>query len=99
MTQHAAGTHSTRACTDCITAADVGLADEATSQDHSPLWQRMLDGVATLVGARAAPPPPPISYLRLHEGPLCTVGIFCLPAGAVIPLHDHPGGLPHERAS
>lgn len=34
---------------------------------------------------------PPITYLHIYEDPEVSVGIFCLPAGACIPLHNHPG--------
>lgn len=33
---------------------------------------------------------PPITYLHLFEDEEMSMGIFCLPAGATIPLHDHP---------
>lgn len=32
-----------------------------------------------------------IEYLPVYEGGDFDIGIFCLPCGAVIPLHDHPG--------
>ncbi|PNH01770.1 putative 2-aminoethanethiol dioxygenase [Tetrabaena socialis] len=32
-----------------------------------------------------------IKYMRIYEDPSLTFGLFCFPAGATIPLHNHPG--------
>ena len=80
-----------------MTAADVGLAAEASPgaapEPPRGALSRAAARLASLVGARAAPPPgaPAVRYLAVHEGAAYTVGIFCLDAGAQLPLHDHPG--------
>lgn len=32
-----------------------------------------------------------VTYLDIHDDPTMTIGIFQLPPGARMPLHDHPG--------
>ncbi|KQK08476.1 hypothetical protein BRADI_2g42090v3 [Brachypodium distachyon] len=34
---------------------------------------------------------PKVTYLHFADTPKFTVGVFCLPRSAVIPLHNHPG--------
>ena len=35
--------------------------------------------------------PTPMTYMHIHEEPAFSLGIFCLPKGNQIPLHNHPG--------
>lgn len=32
-----------------------------------------------------------VTYLDIHDDPTMTIGIFQLPPGSRMPLHDHPG--------
>ncbi|KAK1555332.1 hypothetical protein Q3G72_024971 [Acer saccharum] len=32
-----------------------------------------------------------ITYIHIHECDKFSMGVFCFPAGAIFPLHDHPG--------
>lgn len=32
-----------------------------------------------------------MTYMHIHEEPAFSLGIFCLPKGNQIPLHNHPG--------
>lgn len=45
------------------------------------------DGAAAEDGG----PRPPITYMHIYEDGTLSLGIFCLPARARIPLHNHPG--------
>lgn len=43
------------------------------------------------LGASAGLKRPPIKYLHIYEDGEVSLGIFCLPKGARIPMHNHPG--------
>ncbi|KAM3250627.1 plant cysteine oxidase 2 [Capsicum chacoense] len=64
-----------KAVLDKMTLADVGL------RRNMPYFK------STVSSDR----PPKITYLHLHECDKFSMGIFCLPPKAVIPLHNHPG--------
>ncbi|XP_062227067.1 plant cysteine oxidase 3-like isoform X2 [Phragmites australis] len=73
---------------DTITPADVGLRDDNLEDDrgHGFFESNFLNG-----SARVARWAQPITYLHIYECDAFSIGIFCLPTSAVIPLHDHPG--------
>jgi len=45
---------------------------------------------AALCRCRASRPPRVVTYLHVHEDADLSLGIFCLPRGACLPLHNHP---------
>jgi PCO_ADO len=64
------------ACLDTVQAADVGVA--------APLQE---SGFLRSLLSRTKP----VQYLRGADSPALSVGVFLLPAGSKIPLHNHPG--------
>lgn len=40
-----------------------------------------------------------IKYMRIYEDHTLTFGLFCFPAGATIPLHNHPGMTVFSRCA
>lgn len=74
-----------------------GVASNSSSRSSSP---SLTDGPQTLLGrlmgeaesgAAECQPRPPITYLLIYEDERISLGVFCLPARARIPLHNHPG--------
>lgn len=49
------------------------------------------NGVSNLVHRLSARDRPPLNYVKLHDSPSFNMGVFCLPRGGVLPLHNHPG--------
>uniref|UniRef100_A0ACD5Z0N4 Uncharacterized protein n=1 Tax=Avena sativa TaxID=4498 RepID=A0ACD5Z0N4_AVESA len=73
---------------DTISPADVGLRDDnlEDGSGHGFFESSFMKG-----SARTARWAQPITYLHVYECDAFSIGIFCLPTSAVIPLHDHPG--------
>jgi cysteamine dioxygenase len=70
---------------DGIEAADVGIDDgeksSSSSDDElSPKSARLLPALAF----------ERITYVHIHQCDDFSMGVFCFPAGASLPLHDHP---------
>uniref|UniRef100_A0A0E0LW11 cysteine dioxygenase n=1 Tax=Oryza punctata TaxID=4537 RepID=A0A0E0LW11_ORYPU len=75
---------------DCMEAADVGIDDgespsSSSSSSSSDDETSSKDG--RLLPARAFTR---ITYVHIHQCADFSMGVFCFPAGATLPLHDHP---------
>ncbi|KAH9323166.1 hypothetical protein KI387_017805 [Taxus chinensis] len=72
-----------------IKPVDVGLNEELFETDYGYEFfeSNLSDAGQSTIAARWAAP---ISYLHVYECDRFSIGIFCLPASAVIPYHDHP---------
>ncbi|XP_031493096.1 plant cysteine oxidase 1-like isoform X1 [Nymphaea colorata] len=67
---------------DSMEALDVGINEfgEGTP-DHTNRYRKLVDGQSLTS----------ITYIHIYESEYFSMGIFCFPAGASIPFHDHPG--------
>ncbi|CAO2165349.1 unnamed protein product [Urochloa humidicola] len=62
-----------------------GFLDSLTLQEDIGLNATMPHFVANPQGN------PKVTYLPIANTPTLSMGVFCFPQSAVIPLHDHPG--------
>eukprot|EP00250_Pteridium_aquilinum_P009073 c18425_g1_i1 orf=289-1059(+) len=81
----APGLQKVRSLLDSIKPSDVGLDENIPTQHNRSA------GFFGRLNGRKAKASAPISYLHLYECEDFSMGIFCLPSQAVIPLHNHPG--------
>eukprot|EP01018_Ginkgo_biloba_P019555 Gb_04987 [translate_table: standard] len=79
-----------RSFLDTIKPVDVGLSEVELEQGscHGRLGPNVRKGRRPASEAGWAPP---ITYLHVYECDSFSMGIFCLPTSAVLPLHNHPG--------
>lgn len=81
-----------RAITPYVEAVEPQHLDIAPPPPASPATSRAEERagpLGALSGGRESPPPS-LEYLRLHESPVFSMGVFRFPTAAVIPLHNHP---------
>jgi cysteamine dioxygenase len=71
--------------------ASVGDLDGAQAAMDDLLPESVgLDSAAVQQPRSSSSSPPHVSYMHLFSDPTFSMGVFILPTGAKIPLHDHP---------
>ncbi|KAK6940184.1 Cysteine oxygenase/2-aminoethanethiol dioxygenase [Dillenia turbinata] len=68
---------------DSIEAIDVGIDEFSTLQSPSSSPE---DSKRLMCGQNVSN----ITYIHIHQCDNFSIGVFCFPAGGVLPLHDHP---------
>ncbi|KAF8376816.1 hypothetical protein HHK36_031515 [Tetracentron sinense] len=74
---------------DTIEAIDVGIHE--FNIQGSPFPWLPKPGLDCCKGLICGQGVSEITYIHIHECNNFSIGVFCFPAGGVLPLHDHPG--------
>lgn len=69
-----------------MTCTDIGLDQASLDELAGDVGQP-----SVFRGRRLVRRLPSISYIHIFQSRHFSIGVFCLPPSAVIPLHDHPG--------
>ncbi|XP_042492885.1 plant cysteine oxidase 3-like [Macadamia integrifolia] len=73
---------------DTMEAIDVGI-DEFKTDESLTRWARK-SSVEDCEGLICGQGVSEITYIHIYESNFFSIGVFCFPAGAKLPLHDHP---------
>ncbi|KHN46620.1 Putative 2-aminoethanethiol dioxygenase [Glycine soja] len=80
--------HYLKTLLDKIEAIDVGVDESGLCDSHSLISSSSSSNSKGLLCGHGFSE---ITYIHIHECDYFSMGVFCLPAGKVFPLHDHPG--------
>ncbi|KAG2699050.1 hypothetical protein I3843_07G174500 [Carya illinoinensis] len=70
---------------DITSAIDLGIDEFGLCGSPSTSPKSTVEGLICGQGVRN------ITYIHIYECDNFSMGVFCFPAGGVLPLHDHPG--------
>lgn len=80
-----------RAVLAAVPLEELGVAEQAVQQPTAAQPASLRQWFQKWGGNQSIARAPRITYLHIYEDAAVSMGIFCLPEGARIPLHNHPG--------